>query len=438
MDRLWFETALLAEGWARGVAIGIQDGLIATIESGVEASREDDRGAIAIPGLCNIHSHAFQRGLAGLTERRGGGEDDFWTWREAMYGFLERLRPEDVEAIATLAYCEMLECGFTRVGEFHYLHHDPAGRPYGDPAEMAHRIVSAAEASGIGLSLLPVFYAHGGFGGAPPTPGQRRFLSTPESYAALLEASRRSLALLPDATLGVAPHSLRAVTPEELALLAPLAGAAGIHIHAAEQQAEVEACLAWSGERPVAWLLDHAGADEAWRIIHATHLISSEIERLAASGAVAGLCPITEADLGDGIFPAPEYLARGGRMAIGSDSNIRISAAGELRALEYAQRLSRRRRNLLAGEESPSVGGFLFRAALGGGCQALGARSGLVVGAPLDLIELGVRDPTYAAARDDALLDAWIFAGGRIERVWRRGRLLVEAGRHLQRSAAEQ
>ncbi|RYE01339.1 MAG: formimidoylglutamate deiminase, partial [Sphingomonadales bacterium] len=303
---LWFESALLASGWAEHVRIGISGGTVQSIELGVAAQSSDERHGVALPGLCNVHSHGFQRGMAGLSERRGRPDDDFWSWREVMYRFLDRLTPDDIAAITAQAYVEMLESGFTRVGEFHYLHNDADGRRYSDPAETAGAIVAAAETSGIGLTLLPVFYAHGDFGGAPPAPGQRRFLSGVDDFARLVEASRAKLPA--DGVLGIAPHSLRAVTPEELRAILPLAGAGPVHIHAAEQTREVEACIAWSGARPVAWLLDHAGVDPRWCLIHATHLSDTECDRLAASGAVAGLCPVTEANLGDGIFPAVRYL----------------------------------------------------------------------------------------------------------------------------------
>ncbi|HWE05948.1 MAG TPA: formimidoylglutamate deiminase [Rhizomicrobium sp.] len=266
---LWFETALLPQGWAKGVRVETQDGRIARVETDAQPNPGDERHAIAIPGLANVHSHAFQRGMAGLAETRGPAHDDFWTWREIMYGFLDRLTPEDVEAIAALAYVEMLERGFTRVGEFHYLHHDPSGVPYAELGEMASRIALAALETGIGLTLLAVFYAHGNFGGAPASRGQRRFLNDVESFARLVEASRRAIARLPDANLGVAPHSLRAVAPDELREIVPFARGGPVHIHAAEQTKEVEDCLAWCGARPVEWLLDHADVDRSWCLVHA-------------------------------------------------------------------------------------------------------------------------------------------------------------------------
>ena len=282
--------------------------------------------------------------MAGLAETRGGGEDSFWTWREVMYRFVERLTPDDVRAIAAQAYAEMLESGFTRVGEFHYLHHDAGGTPFADPARMAVEIIAAAQTTGIGLTLLPVFYAHSGFGGQPPGPRQGRFVHSVDDFARLVEGCRAAITALPDGVVGIAPHSLRAVTPDELAAILPLAQGGPVHIHIAEQTREVDDCLAWSGQRPVAWLLDHAPVDRRWCLVHATHMEDAEMRALAASGAIAGLCPITEANLGDGVFPAMDFLAAGGGLGVGSDSNVLIDLAEELRLLEYGQRLTRRSR----------------------------------------------------------------------------------------------
>jgi formiminoglutamate deiminase len=434
MSRLWFETALLPAGWARRVRLDVEGGRIRELATDVEPGTGDARGGIALPGLPNVHSHAFQRGMAGLTEYRGDARDDFWSWRALMYRFLGRLTPDDVRAISAQAFAEMLEGGFTRVGEFHYLHHDPAGAAYANLGEMAEQIAAAAGETGIGLTLLPVYYRQSNFGGAPALPGQRRFLNDPDRFARLVEESRRVIAALPDANLGVAPHSLRAVTPEDLARIAPLADSGGVHIHAAEQTKEVDDCLAWCGRRPVEWLLDEAGVDARWRLVHATHLTAAETTRLAASGAVAGLCPITEANLGDGVFPAEAYLAAGGAMAVGTDSNILIDAAQELRALEYAQRLTRRARNVLATPEQTSTGRRLLDAALAGGARALGqAHAGLEPGASADIVELNPDDLSLVGRAGDKLLDSWVFASGAraIERVWRRGDLVVERGRHV-------
>jgi formiminoglutamate deiminase len=430
---LWFETALLADGWAEGVRITVKDGAIGGIDKAVAASAEDEPHGVGVPGLCNVHSHAFQRAMAGLTEYRGPDADDFWTWRDWMYRFLARLTPDDVEAITAQAFAEMLQSGFTRVGEFHYLHNDIDGRAYANPGEMAVRIATAAAQTGIGLTLLPVFYAHGGFDGAPPTDGQRRFVTDLGHFEKVVEASGAAIASLPGANLGIAPHSLRAVSADELARLITLRPEGPIHIHAAEQLKEVSDCQAWSGRRPVEWLLDNAGVDARWCLVHATHLDEPETSRLAASGAVAGLCPITEANLGDGVFPAEAYLEREGRFGVGTDSNILIDAAQELRSLEYAQRLTRRRRNVLTSKARTSTGGTLFAAALAGGAQALGQPTpGLALGARADLLCLNSHHPAIVGRSGDALLDGWIFAGtpAIVAAVWRDGDKVVRQGRH--------
>jgi formimidoylglutamate deiminase len=434
---LWFDQALLPQGWQSGVLLAVADGIITHIEIDTPLPKGAERHAIALPGLGNVHSHSFQRGMAGLAERRGPDEDTFWTWREVMYQFLDRLDPDDVEAIAALAFAEMLESGFTRVGEFHYLHHDPAGRRYANPAELAERIAAAASTTGIGLTMLPVFYAHGGFGGAVPSQGQRRLVCNIDSFANLLEGTRRAVSPLPDAVVGVAPHSLRAVTPDELNVVSAMASAGPIHIHAAEQVREVEDSVAWSGQRPVEWLLDHADIDTRWTLIHATHVTESETRALAASGAVAGLCPMTEANLGDGIFPAASFVASGGRFAVGSDSNIVIDAGRELELLEYAQRLAHRQRNVVNPGEG-STGAGLFRMALEGGAQALGAGAeGIRVGQPADIVGLNPDHPSLIQRSGDVLIDGWVFAGGAaaVDKVWRRGELVVDRGQHLRKGS---
>ena len=440
MTTLWLESALLPSGWTQQVRLSVTDGRISAIAAGVPAAPGDERHAIGLPGLPNLHSHAFQRGLAGLTERRGAGSDSFWSWRELMYRFLARMGPEEFEAIAALCYAEMLEAGFTRVGEFHYLHHDVDGVPFAAPGELGQRIAAAAQASGIALTLLPVFYAHAGFGGSAPSERQRRFINTPQGFARILEESRRALRPLADANLGVAPHSLRAVTPEELGALLQLAGRDVVHIHIAEQTREVEECLAWSGRRPVEWLLEAAPVDERWCLVHATHVTPQELSGIAARGATVGLCPITESNLGDGIFPAAQFLAQQGRFGVGSDSNVMLDAAAELRTLEYSQRLALEARNVMAGEAGSSCGRRLFDAALAGGAQALlgsaaAAVAGLKIGAPLDLVSLAAAHPALLERRDDEILDSWIFAAGAgvIDCVWRAGVKLVSGGRHRER-----
>lgn len=449
---LFAASALLPEGWVDNLRIECREGRIARLERG--AAREgDEHVGTLLPGMPNLHSHAFQRGMAGLTEYRSlaGGPvaDNFWSWRKLMYRFVGHMTPEDLEAITTWAFVEMLEAGFTRVGEFHYVHHDTAGKPYADPAELTGRVVAAAESSGIALTLLPVFYAQGGFGGEPANEGQRRFLHEVPAFERLLAASRKLAARLPDSVVGVAPHSLRAVTPSQLEQLLPLAGKGPIHMHAAEQVGEVEQCLAWSGVRPVQWLLDHAAVDERWCLVHATHLDDAEIPRLARSGAVAGLCPVTEANLGDGIFPATKFLSAEGRFGIGTDSNVSIGVGDELRQLEYSQRLRDRGRNRVvrdrADDRRPgamsSTGRTLFAGALAGGSQALGVardRAGIIEGAAADFFSLNRESPLFAERRGDALLDSFVFAGVRdaIDGVWRAGRKVVAGGHHLRREQA--
>jgi formimidoylglutamate deiminase len=439
MTGLWFESALLPDGWARHVRVTASGARIATVSAGAEPQPGDERHALGIPGLPNLHSHAFQRGIAGLTERRGAGEDSFWSWRELMYRFLERLGPEELEALTAQCYVEMLEAGFTRVGEFHYVHHDPAGQEYRDRAELSARIVAAAALSGIGLTLLPVFYAHAGFGPSAPAPRQRRFITDPDGFAAVLDGARRAVQALSAGAVGVAPHSLRAVTADELGAVVALSAGGVIHIHIAEQTREVAECIAWSGRRPIEWLLDAAPVDQRWCLVHATHASAAELEGIAARRAVVGLCPITEASLGDGIFPAADFLTRRGRFGIGSDSNVLVDAAAELRLLEYSQRLARQGRNVLTAGPGSSNGRFLFDRALAGGQQALLPleSAGREPGAGLDVVALNPQHPALIAREDDEVLDSWIFASGRdaIDCVWRAGVKLVQGGRHRDREA---
>lgn len=441
MSRLHFASALLPSGWANDVQVVITAGAIAAVTPDVTPAAGDERHAIALPGLASLHSHAFQRGMAGLAELRGDSTDTFWTWRETMYRFALAMTPDDVAAVATLLYVEMLEQGFTRVGEFHYLHHDRDGSHYADPAEMAARIAEVAEASSIGLTLLPSFYAHGSFGGAAPHDGQRRFICSVDQFAQLMAASRKAIANLPGANIGIAPHSLRAVAPDELAAIIPLAEGGPVHIHAAEQAKEVEDCLAWSGRRPVQWLLEHAPLDQRWCLIHATHTTSDEVSAFAKTGAVAGLCPITEASLGDGIFPAREFLDADGLFGIGIDSNVLVGVADELRQLEYGQRLKHRARNVLSGGAGRSTGRTLFDDALAGGARALAQPiAGLTPGARADIVTFDTAHPSLAGRRGDAVIDGWIFAAGSgaIDCVWAGGNKVVEGGQHKLRRAARE
>jgi formimidoylglutamate deiminase len=431
MMTLFAKAALLPDGWARNVRVTIADGRVASVQADATARPEDTRADVLIPGLPNLHSHAFQRGFSGLTEQRGPSPDSFWTWREMMYRFALALSPEAMQAIAALAYAEMLEAGFTRVGEFHYLHHATDGRPYADPAEMSARIFAAATDTGISLTHLPVFYAHGGFGPAPAGEGQRRFLHDEASFARLIEAC--DAMARPQDRIGLAPHSLRAATMAQITTLAQAFPNRPFHLHIAEQQQEVADCLSFTGQRPVEHLLAHAPVGPDWCLIHATHLTEAEVQGIAATKAVVGLCPITEANLGDGIFPAPSFLAAEGRFGLGTDSNVQITAAGEARMLEYSQRLSSRARNLCTGHGS--TGASLFHGAAAGGAQALGAPLGRIgTGAPADLV--GLHDPMAMDMADDRLLDRWIFGTDlRVADVWVTGAHLVRDGRHIARDS---
>lgn len=435
VQALWAARAFLPDGWAGDVRITLAQGRIASVQPGTAPAAGDSRVERLLPGLGNLHSHAFQRGMAGLTEVGGRSGDSFWSWRELMYRFVDRLDPDSLQAIAEQAYVEMLESGFTRVGEFHYLHHSPGGAAYAQAGEMSGRIAAAAANTGIGLTLLPVFYAHADFGGIAPSTAQRRLIHDIDGFARLLDDCKGSLKTLPDAVLGLAPHSLRAVTPEQLAALVPLTDGP-IHIHIAEQQREVQACLAWSGQRPLQWLLANAPVDARWCLVHATHVDASELQGIVDNGAVVGLCPITEANLGDGLFPMQAFAAAGGRFGVGSDSNVLIDAAEELRLLEYGQRLQLQARNVLV-QAGASSGRWLFEQAGEGAAQALGiARSGIRVGASADLLELDPTHPALLARNDDALLDSWLFAarGGAVRTVWRAGQPVVRDGRHVDRT----
>lgn len=444
---LWFETALLPEGWRNRVRISMAGGVITAVMPDEPPRPTDARHGIALPGLTNLHSHAFQRGMAGLAEVRGPTGDSFWTWREIMYRFLAAMTPDDVEAIAALAYVEMLEGGFTEVAEFHYLHHDPDGRPYSNLAEMAERIAAAGTETGITVALLPSFYAHGGIGGQPPVAGQRRFICDLDRYTWLLDASA-AVAWAPGSRVaGVAPHSLRAVTEHELRHVVQLARGRPVHIHVAEQPKEVDDCLAWSGKRPVEWLLDTIGLGSQWCLIHATHTTEAELARAAERFVIMGLCPVTEANLGDGIFKTAHWVGLsergGGTFGVGSDSNVLIGVADELRQLEYAQRLATGARNAIVAAEGQSSGATLFKAALDGGARAVG-RGGpedacLAIGRPADIVALDPEHVSLVGRKGDRLIDGWVFASGRsaIADVWSNGRHVVAGGRHVRREQIE-
>jgi formimidoylglutamate deiminase len=430
--------ALLADGWASDVRINVTDGRISDVVANEVRVPGDVAVPVLLPALSNLHSHTFQRAMAGLTERRQAGQDSFWTWRDLMYRFMDRLTPEHIEAIAALAFMEMQEAGFAAVAEFHYVHHQQGGVPYANPAELSERIFAAAATTGIGLTHLPVLYTYGGAGRQALGERQKRFGNPPDQFAALVDAIGRALTDLPvDTRLGIAPHSLRATSPEDLAQVFPLARGGPIHMHIAEQPKEVADVQDWLGARPVDWLLDHVPVGPGWCLIHATHMTAGETERLAKTGAVAGLCPVTEANLGDGPFNGPLWLAVGGRFGVGTDSNVRISMIEELRTLEYSQRLRDLARNVMTTGED-SVGTFLYQNAAKGGAQALGRKAGqIVVGHLADLVAINVDDPSLCALPRDRLLDGLVFAGDArlITDVWSAGRHMVREGRHILRES---
>jgi formiminoglutamate deiminase len=430
--------ALLPSGWAENVRVTFDGGRIGTVVAGAAAAAGDPRVDVLLPALANLHSHAFQRAMAGRTEVRAKGRESFWTWREIMYRFLDRLTPDQMQAIAAMVYVEMQEAGFASVGEFHYVHHRPGGGTYDDIAEMSARIMAAAGETGIGLTHLPVLYTYGGAGQLALAGGQRRFGNDVSRFARLLEAAREvALGLAPDTVVGIAPHSLRATCPGDLAEALALAGDGPVHIHVAEQPKEVADISAWLGARPVEWLLANAPVDGRWCPIHATHMTAAEVAGLARSGAVAGLCPITEANLGDGPFEGLGWIAAGGAFGVGSDSNVRISMVEELRTLEYSQRLRDLARNVLVAGEG-SVGAFLYRGAAEGGARAVGRDAGRIeAGRLADLVAVDGDHPALCALAGDQLLDGLAFAApdGVVTDVWSAGRHQVRAGRHVARDA---
>lgn len=444
-NTLFAANALLPAGWAPNVLLAWDaSGRLTQVQPDAQPAPGVPQAlGPLIPGLPNLHSHAFQRAFAGLTEYRGTAQDSFWSWRTLMYRFASRLGPEHVEAIATWLYVEMLEAGYTSVCEFHYVHHAPDGRPYADDATLALGLLRAAKTAGIGLTLLPVLYQASGFGGLPPSEGQRRFIRSTDSMLQLLQRLK-PLCDAQGARLGLAPHSLRAVPPEglreALAGLAALDATAPVHIHIAEQTGEVDACLAWSGQRPVEWLLDHAPVDGRWCLVHATHMSEAEYQRAAASGAVAGLCPSTEANLGDGIFDVPRWLAASGAWGVGSDSHASVNAAEELMLLEYGQRLQRRERNVLASAAQPQVATAMTLQAVAGGAKASGrAVAGLAPGQQADFVVLDQSHLALQGLSAPDMLSAHVFASHRssaVASVWAGGQERVRAGRHPLHTAA--
>lgn len=438
-------SALLRGGWADNVLLEVDDsGFFAAVTPDCTDPPADAERVLGpvIPGMPNLHSHAFQRAMAGLTEMRGPGEDSFWTWRKQMYAFVERIDPGQAHDIAAQAYVEMLRAGYTTVGEFHYLHHQPDGNAYPNPAEMSDSVIAAASETGIAMTHLPVLYTSNGFGGVAPAKAQRRFVNDSDAFTGLVQMLMTRHRDEPLVRIGIAPHSLRAVTREQLRdacdAITRLDFAAPIHIHVAEQIREVEECLAWSGRRPVEWLLDSMDVDRRWCLVHATHVSDAERRRLAESESVVGLCPTTEANLGDGLFPAAEFLEAGGRLGIGSDSNVSLSAIEELRLLEYGQRLKHHRRALMASSESPSVGRTLYDVTTAGGARALAQPVGaLETGLRADLVVLDGASPALFNKSGDALLDGLVFAGvgETIKDVMVAGRWRIRDGRHEREEA---
>jgi formimidoylglutamate deiminase len=436
--RLRFERALLADGIHRDVAVTVgADGRLAAV--GPASGGERLMSGLALPGMPNLHSHAFQRAMAGSAEVASRAEHSFWGWREVMYRFAERLAPDETAAIAAFAYLEMLEAGYTAVGEFHYLHHTPSGAPYAEPTALADAVREGARLAGIRHVLLPTLYQHGNFGGAPLSGAQHRFANGTDAFLRLFE--RLAGAATGLESTGVALHSLRAVPREAIATVAAaLAGrpTCPIHIHVAEQDREVRDCAAFSGARPVEYLLGMGVVDSRWCLVHATHVTAAELAALAASGAVAGLCATTESNLGDGRFPLDDYLAAGGRFGIGSDSHVSLDPREELRSLEYTLRVWRERRVIAVGDDEPHCGAFLYSRAVAGGAQALGApAAGLVNGAPADFVVLDTDRAEFAGVDEQALVDAWVFAPrpGALREVWVGGERVVADGRHRARES---
>lgn len=448
---LFAADALLPGGWARQVLLRWDaTGTLVAVDAGASAPEGVPvaTGPV-LPGMPNLHSHAFQRAFAGLTEYRApspdGSHDSFWSWRDLMYRFATRIAPESLEAIATWLYIEMLEAGYTAVCEFHYLHHDGDGRPYADDATLSLALLRAAQRAGIGITLLPVLYQCSGFGGQPPRDSQARFIRSTDNMLALLERLLPAVQRV-GGVLGLAPHSLRAVPPDSLQAavqgVTALAPRAPVHIHIAEQTQEVNDCLAWSGQRPVQWLLDHAPVDDRWCLVHATHMTPAEYAAAARTGAVAGICPTTEANLGDGIFDMPRWREHGGRWGVGSDSHVCVNAAEELLMLEYTQRLARRQRNVLATASHPEVATGMTLQAVQGGAQAAGRPiAGLAVGQQADWVVLDPRHLALGGLPPAAMLSAHVFAshrGSAIDAVWVAGVPRVQGGRHLLHDTAAQ
>ena len=437
MTTIFAKRALLTTGWAEQVRLTLHGGKISEICVNTQPEPSDCHVNSLLPALGNLHSHSFQRAMAGMTEYRLAGRDSFWTWRELMYRFTAHLSPDQIEAIAALVFMEMQEAGYASVGEFHYLHHQKDGQTYDNLAEHSDRIMAAAVETGIGLTHLPVLYSYAGVGKRPLEPGQLRFGNDVDQFCRLVELARSAASTLPaDCQVGIAPHSLRATAPDDLArVLQTQAEDCLVHIHIAEQPKEVQEVLAGLGARPVEWLMANAPVSQNWCLIHATHMTQDETIAMARSGAVAGLCPITEANLGDGPFNGATYLEANGAFGVGSDSNVLISLTEELRTLEYSQRLRDLARNVLVRGEG-SVGHALYTGAAKGSAQALGRGTGEIAeGQWADILAIEASHPSLCALTNDQLLDGLVFAAkdSVITDLWSAGRHTVQAGRHVAR-----
>ena len=433
---IFAKQAKLSTGWASNVRVTHADGRITDIAPNQTPDAHDTCVDTLLPALANLHSHSFQRAMAGMTEYRMAGKDSFWTWRDLMYRFTANLTPEHIEAIAAFVFLEMQEAGYASVGEFHYLHHQAGGATYDDLGELSSRIAAAAAQTGIGLTHLPVLYTYGGAGQVPLEAGQARFGNSVDRFNDLVARARDLMAHLPaDCHVGIAPHSLRATSPDDLKAVLAAHTTGPVHIHIAEQPKEVADISVWLGARPVDWLLANADVTTNWCLIHATHMTADETLKMAKSGVVAGLCPVTEANLGDGPFNGPSYLEAGGAFGVGSDSNVLISLTEELRTLEYSQRLRDVARNVMVVGEG-SVGDTIYTGAAKGGAQALGRGAGeIAVGELADVVAIDSAAPSMCALRQDQILDGLVFAAKDdvVTDVWSAGRHAVQSGRHVKR-----
>ncbi len=442
-NSFWARNALLSDGWAGNVLIHTDSqGTIVRIESNQQAKKESEMlTGTLLPGINNLHSHAHQRAMAGLAEKSASGQngkDSFWTWRKAMYHYLEKIGPDDLYAIANQVYLEMLKFGYVGVGEFQYLHHDVNGRPYQDRAEMTKQCLLAAQNTGMAFTALPVLYGFGGFGSKAASQAQKRFLNDSDGFLEIVDSLATPVSKSGNASLGIAPHSLRAINPELLQQVLSAGKHDIVHIHIAEQLKEVEECLAWSKQSPVEWLFDHFDVDYSWCLIHATHMSPEETSRLAKSGAVAGLCPTTEANLGDGFFNVEPYFSKQGAWGIGSDSHISISPVEELRWLEYGQRLLANQRNVTNTNAQPSTGTFLYLQAAAGGAQAAARSSGKIeAGYRADFVVLDDEHPRLYGRQENDLIDSWVFSGNEnpVKDVYVGGVKVIEDGFHQKENA---